>query len=68
MVPYSKGLLFTALLLLFNEIICRLLEQMEYEAFVTLVTVSVRLTAVLYWINLLQPQFQRLLQLLERLQ
>lgn len=68
MVPYSKGLLFTALLFLLNEIICRLLEQMEYEAFVTLVTVSIRLTAVLYWINLLQPQFQRLLQLLERLQ
>ncbi|MEK3766313.1 MULTISPECIES: pyruvate formate-lyase [unclassified Solibacillus] len=67
-VPYSKGLLFTALLFLMNELICQLLEQYEYDAFATLVTLSVRMTAVLYWINLLQPKFQVLIQLLERLQ
>src|SRR5690606_26492167 len=52
-VPYSKGLLFTALLFLLNELICQLLDQFEYEAFATLVTLSIRMTAVLYWINLL---------------
>lgn len=67
-VPYSKGLLFTALLFLLNELICQLLDQFEYEAFATLVTLSIRMTAVLYWINLLQPKFQLLIQLLERLQ
>ena len=67
-VPYSKGLLFTALLFLMNELICKLLEQYEYDAFATLVTLSIRMTAVLYWINLLQPKFQLLIQLLERLQ
>mgnify|MGYP003470179302 FL=1 len=67
-VPYSKGLLFTALLFLMNELICQLLEQYEYDAFATLVTLSIRMTAVLYWINLLQPKFQVLIQLLERLQ
>ncbi|MGN7478359.1 pyruvate formate-lyase [Solibacillus silvestris] len=67
-VPYSKGLLFTAFLFLLSETICRLLEQMEYEAFATLVTVSIRMTLLLYWINLLQPKFQVLIQLLERLQ
>lgn len=67
-VPYSKGLLFTALLFLMNELICQLLEQYEYDAFATLVTLSIRMTAVLYWINLLQPKFQLLIQLLERLQ
>ena len=67
-VPYSKGLLFTALLFLMNELICKLLEQYEYDAFATLVTLSIRMTAVLYWINLLQPKFQVLIQLLERLQ
>lgn len=66
-VPYSKGLLFTALLFLLNELICQLLDQFEYEAFATLVTLSIRMTAVLYWINLLQPKFQLLIQLLERL-
>ena len=63
-VPYSKGLLFTALLFLLNELICQLLDQFEYEAFATLVTLSIRMTAVLYWINLLQPKFQLLIQLL----
>ena len=66
-VPYSKGLLYTALLFLCKDIFCALLEQMEYEAYAVLITLSVRLTVVVYWVNELTTPFQTLLRLLERL-
>lgn len=66
-VPYSKGLLYTALLFLCKEVFCALLEQLEYEAYAVLVTLSVRLTVVVYWVNELVLPFQTILRLLERL-
>ena len=65
-VPYSKSLLWTAFLLLLGEMICGLLEQLEYEAFATLVNFAVRLVLVSYWLSLLQPAFQTIANLLER--
>ena len=65
-VPYSKNLLWTAFLLLIGEMICGLLEQMEYEAFATLVKFAVRLVLVSYWLTLLLPAFQTIANLLER--
>ena len=67
-VPYSKGLLFTAFLFVLSELICELLDQMEYEAFALAVKLSIRLTLVSYWFVLLQPAFHRLVNLLERFQ
>ena len=67
-VPYSKSLLFTAFLFIMNELLCELLEQLEYEAFASLVTLSIRITVILYWIKELQPAFQSLARLLERFQ
>lgn len=66
-VPYSKGLLYTALLFLCKDIFCALLEQMEYESYAVLVTLSIRLTVVVYWVNELVTPFQTLFRLLERL-
>ena len=65
-VPYSKNLLWTAFILLIGEMICGLLEQMEYEAFATLVKFAVRLVLVSYWLTLLLPAFQTIANLLER--
>jgi hypothetical protein len=65
-VPYSKNLLWTAFLLLIGEMICGLLEQLEYEAFAELVKFAVRLVLVSYWLMLLQPAFQTIANLLER--
>ena len=67
-IPYSKGLLFTAFLFILNELLCELLEQLEYEAFASLVTLSIRITVIVYWIKELQPAFQSLSRLLERFQ
>ncbi|ATP40962.1 pyruvate formate-lyase [Solibacillus sp. R5-41] len=66
--PYAKGLLFTAFLLILSELFCELLDQMEYEAFSTVVKLSIRLTLVGYWFNELQPAFKSVMELLERLQ
>ncbi|MEK4700303.1 pyruvate formate-lyase [Solibacillus sp. FSL R7-0668] len=66
-VPYSKGLLYTALLFLSKDLFCALLKQMEYEAYVSLVTLSIRLTVIVYWVNELATPFQTFVQLLERL-
>lgn len=66
--PYTKGLLFTAFLLILSDLFCELLAQMEYDAFATVVKLSIRLTLVGYWFNELQPAFKSVLELLERLQ
>lgn len=66
--PYTKGLLFTALLLILSDLFCELLAQMEYDAFATIVKLSIRLTLVGYWFNELQPAFKSVLELLGRLQ
>ncbi|MEK4628269.1 MAG: pyruvate formate-lyase [Solibacillus sp.] len=65
-VPYSKGLLFTAFLLILSELICSLLDQLEYESFVTAVQLSIRIVLVSYWLTLLEPAFRTLVNLLER--
>jgi hypothetical protein len=65
-VPYSKGLLFTAFLLILCELICALLDQMEYESFVTAVQLSVRIVLVSYWLTLLEPAFRTLVNMLGR--
>ncbi|MEG0473214.1 MAG: hypothetical protein RR588_12850 [Solibacillus sp.] len=66
--PYAKGLLFTAFVLILSELFCELLEQMEYEAFTTIVKLSIRLTLVAFWFTELQPAFKSVMELLERLQ
>ncbi|WP_234417255.1 pyruvate formate-lyase [Lysinibacillus sp. 2017] len=65
-VPYSKSLLFTAFLFVIGEMICALLDQFEYEAIATVVKLSIRITVVSYWLKILQPAFQTLVNLLER--
>lgn len=66
-VPYSKGLLYTALLLILKDLFCQLLEQLEYDAYAGLATLAIRITIVTYWVNEFTTPFQSLLQLLERL-
>lgn len=66
--PYTKGLLYTAFLLIVSDLICDLLDQMEYEVISTVVKLSIRITLVGYWFKELQPAFKSVLELLERLQ
>lgn len=65
-VPYSKGLLYTALLLILSELFCELLEQLEYESLAAIVKLSIRITLVGFWLLELQPALTTLLSLLER--
>lgn len=66
-VPYSKGLLYTALLFISKDLFCALLKQLDYEAYESLVTLSIRLTVIVYWVNEFATPFQTFVQLLERL-
>lgn len=65
--PYSKLILYTALLLLFNQLIKAILEEQEYEALSKGVDIAVRGSLILLWIQQLKPAMSQLTVLLQKL-
>lgn len=65
--PYSKLIIYTALLLLFNQLIKTLLEEHEYDALSEGVDIAVRGSLILLWIQQLKPAMSQLTVLLQKL-
>ncbi len=65
--PYSKLIIYTALLLLFNQLIKTLLEEHEYDALSGGVDIAVRGSLILLWIQQLKPAMSQLTVLLQKL-
>jgi hypothetical protein len=66
--PYSKGLVYSALLLVIGHLFAVLFEEQDYDAMAELIRLSVRLTLLSFWFVQLAPVFQQLMRLFERLQ
>ncbi len=65
--PYSKLIIYTALLLLFSQLIKAILEEQEYDALSQGVDIAVRGSLILLWIQQLKPAMSQLTVLLQKL-
>jgi hypothetical protein len=65
--PYSKLIIYTALLLLFSQLIKAILEEQEYDALSEGVDIAVRGSLILLWIQQLKPAMSQLTVLLQKL-
>ncbi len=65
--PYSKLIIYTALLLLFSQLIKSVLEEQEYDALSEGVDIAVRGSLILLWIQQLKPAMSQLTVLLQKL-
>ncbi|WP_413362632.1 hypothetical protein [Lysinibacillus sp. 3P01SB] len=65
--PYSKLIIYTALLLLFSQLIKAVLEEQEYDALSQGVDIAVRGSLILLWIQQLKPAMSQLTVLLQKL-
>ena len=65
--PYSKLIIYTALLLLFSQLIKAVLEEQEYEALSEGVDIAVRGSLILLWLQQLKPAMSQLTVLLQKL-
>lgn len=65
--PYSKLIIYTALLLLFSQLIKAVLEEQEYDALSEGVDIAVRGSLILLWLQQLKPAMSQLTVLLQKL-
>lgn len=65
--PYSKLIIYTALLLLFSQLIKSVLEEQEYDALSDGVDIAVRGSLILLWLQQLKPAMSQLTVLLQKL-
>ena len=65
--PYSKLIIYTALLLLFSQLIKSVLEEQEYDALSEGVDIAVRGSLILLWLQQLKPAMSQLTVLLQKL-
>ena len=65
--PYSKPIIYTALLLLLSQLIKAVLEEQEYDALSEGVDIAVRGSLILLWIQQLKPAMSQLTVLLQKL-
>ncbi|MFF5995429.1 pyruvate formate-lyase [Lysinibacillus sp. KU-BSD001] len=65
-IPYSKLLAYTALLLLLSHLVKSILEEQEYDAFSQGVDIAIRGSLVLIWLQQLKPAMTQLTDLLHR--
>lgn len=65
--PYSKPIIYTALLLLLSQLIKAVLEEQEYDALSEGVDIAVRGSLILLWLHQLKPAMSQLTVLLQKL-
>lgn len=65
--PYSKLIIYTALLLLLSQLIKSVLEEQEYDALSDGVDIAVRGSLILLWLQQLKPAMSQLTVLLQKL-
>lgn len=66
-IPYSQSILYSAFLLIINELIQAILEENEQEAIGQAVTLAVRASLISMWFVQLRPAIMQMTTLLQKL-